>query len=118
MKPGILPLTIYAGATFRQALTWSSGEPPEPVDLTGWRARMHVRARQPDAEPLLVLTTENARIVFTNAIEGRFALVLSAADTSAIPWKTGVYDLEMVAPDGTVRRLLQGGVTVSPEVTR
>ncbi|MET8143334.1 hypothetical protein ABZU32_23785 [Sphaerisporangium sp. NPDC005288] len=45
-------------------------------------------------------------------------LIYIPADVSSA-WTTfqGVYDLEVVMPDGTVVRLLQGSVAISAEVT-
>ena len=38
--------------------------------------------------------------------------------TAAFTFKSAVYDLEFVSPSGFVRRLFEGSVTLSPEVTR
>jgi hypothetical protein len=43
---------------------------------------------------------------------------VSAADTGAITWQRGRYDLELVSSTGIVTRLLYGDVEVSKEVTR
>jgi len=48
-------------------------------------------------------------------------LVLPAATTEAEAWNdrsAGVYDLELVAPDGQVTRYAKGPVAVKPDVTR
>lgn len=124
IDPVKLNLTIYQGATFCRPITWSTqeaGGPESPVDLTGYEVRMHIRERLDSPEVLLELTTDNGRIVITDATAGAFELRLTAEETEALDWRTGVYDLEMVAPDGppaTVVRLLEGRVKVVPEVTR
>lgn len=117
MEPFKHPLKIIQGATFNDVTTWQSGTPPVAVNLTGCTARMQVRAKIADSATLLSLTTENGGIEL-GGIAGTVAIKISATDTSAITWKGGVYDLEIVFADGTVRRLLSGGVSVSPEVTR
>lgn len=110
-------LIIEQGATFRPpSWTWKAGTPKTPVDLTGCQARMQVRAKM-DTDVLLELTTENSRIVL-GGVAGTIQLEVSAADTNAITWKGGIYDLEIVFADGRVRRLLYGSVSVSPGVTR
>jgi hypothetical protein len=79
---------------------------------------MQIRKKITDAAPILTLTTANAGIVLTDAVNGEFEIVITDTATAALTIKTGVYDLEFVAPGGDVSRLLQGAVEVSPEVTR
>lgn len=112
-----LALRINQGATFRKRLKWSAGVPPVPVDLTDCTARMHIRGKITDAQALLVLTTENTRITL-GGVAGTVDLELTDEVTAAQLWTTGVYDLEIEFPDGFVKRLVGGTVTVSPEVTR
>lgn len=52
----------------------------------------------------------------TNA--GVITLSLTATLTAGIPATRYVYDLEMISSGGVVTRLLEGYVTVTPEVTR
>ncbi len=85
-----------------------------PVDLTGAKARMQIRAGLGGAL-LLELTTESDGLAITGP--GTLIRTLSAAQTAALTWTDGVYDLEVQFPDGTVQRYLQGAVTVSREVT-
>lgn len=85
-----------------------------PVDLTGAKARMQIRAGLGGAL-LLELTTENGGLAITGP--GTLVRTLSAAQTAALTWTDGVYDLEVEYADGTVQRYLQGAVTVSREVT-
>lgn len=107
-------LRIEQGAYYTCPLELSDGD-DTPLDLTGYTARMQVRKSVGSSEVLLELTTANGRLV----IEGSTVrIVLSAEVTAAITWRQGVYDLELVPPDGKVERLVQGSVVVSPEVTR
>ena len=110
-------LKIEQGATFEQTITWKAGEPAVPVDITGCTARMHARERLDETNALLTLTTENGAITL-GGVAGTISLALTAIETAAITWARGVYDLELVYPDGRVRRLLTGKINVSPEVTR
>jgi hypothetical protein len=110
-------LTIYQGSTFLKTLTWKTGEPAAPVDLTGCSARMQVRQPLDSSVVLLELTTGNGRIALGGAA-GTVELSMTAADTAALTWPYGVYDLEIVHPGGDVRRLLAGKVKVVLEVTR
>jgi hypothetical protein len=108
---------VYRGATFSEQIEWKD-ENGVAIDLTGFTARMHMRDTLEATTPFLTLTTENGGIALGGAA-GTVDLLASAAATSAISATSGVYDLELVAGDGaTVTRLLEGLVTISPEVTR
>jgi hypothetical protein len=112
-------LTIYQGETFLRQFTWKTGsiETPTIVDLTGCAARMQIRSRVESPDVLLELTTENGGITL-GGTAGTIVLSLPFEDTAAIDFRTGVYDLEIVKADATVRRLMSGTVRVSEEVTR
>lgn len=88
-----------------------------PVSLTGMTARMSIKDKIGGTE-LLSLTTEDGRIDI-DPVSRVITLSISAADTAAIVWKTGVYDLEMVSADvvPVVTALLCGKVSVTREVT-
>lgn len=116
-KPWRHKLEILQGQTLDDLKTWKAGTPPMPVNLTGCTARMHVRESVGAPDVLLELTTENGGIALGGAL-GTIRTRMSATATSALSWRNAVYDLEIVFADGSVRRLLAGGVTVSPEVTR
>ena len=110
-------LTILQGGTFRKRWTWKSGG--VPMDFTGCKARMQVRAEIDSTSVLLELTTENGGIVL-GAAPGTIDLYIKATDTAVIAWESGVFDLEIqyaAGPD-EVDRLIYGTVTVSREVTR
>ena len=138
-KPAKIQLQIYQGATFSKRLTWgsypypvaerngvivnlSTGRPAPSsdyiaIDLTGWTARMQARRKIDDPDALVNLTTGNGGI-FLGGIGGTVDIVMDAVKTSGFDWKNGVWDLELVAPDGSVTRLAEGTISVSPEVTR
>jgi hypothetical protein len=108
-------LSIEQGATFRLALVWKDSE-GDPVDLTGYTARMQIRPAVASTEVLLSLTSGSG--ITLGGATGAVNVLATAAQTAAIDSKKGVYDLELQSADGTVTRLLQGVVIVSPEVTR
>lgn len=106
---------IEQGASWRLLLLWNGDS--SPINLTGYTARMQIRKSATSSAALLELTTENSRITL-GGVAGTITLTLTAADTAAITWTSGVYDLELVDSGGGVRRLIQGAVRVSREVTR
>ena len=114
---GALNLRINAGEDFARLLVWKAGDPLTPVDLSGCEATMQVRRAASAPAALLTLTSSPAAGL-RFAGPGELWIELTAAQTAALTWRTGVYDLEITFPSGNVRRLLSGVVTVSPEVTR
>lgn len=115
--PAKLKLKIIQGATFRRLLVWLAPDKITPIDLSGCTARMQVRSEVESPTVLLELTTENGGIVIDGPA-GKLILHLPPAATTAISWESGVWDLEVVHPNGDVTRLAQGSISVSPEVTR
>lgn len=113
-----VPLRIDQGATFRKVVTWKAGTPAAPVDLSGCTARAQIRATVTSPDVLHEMTTATDGGITLGGLLGTVTLDIDEPTTAAFAWKTAVYDLEIVFADGTVRRLLQGPVSVSPEVTR
>jgi len=115
MQQNNYDFVLKQGSTFTKHITWenSSGN---IADLTGATARMHLRRKIIDSEIALDLTTENGRIVL-GGVAGTVDLYISAEDTAALSGKY-VYDLEIVYTTDNVWRLLQGTITIDPEVTR
>jgi len=116
MPAGIYNIVCEQGATFRRELVWRDSS-EQPVNLQGYTARMQVRPNIKSAIVLVDLTTENARLVL-DAADGKVTMTLSATTTATFTPKQYVYDLELVAGNEEVTRLLQGTFTVVPEVTR
>jgi hypothetical protein len=116
MPAGNYDMLCEQGATFQRRFLWQD-ESEQPINLTGYTARMQVRTSVKSSESVVELTTENDAIVLYPD-SGAIELVLSAEDTAELPAKQCVYDLEMVSTSGFVTRLLQGTFVISPEVTR
>ena len=115
-QPGEYDFTIYQGATLSRTVVWKDAA-GALVDLTGYTARMQIRASVRNPEILVSLTTENGGIAL-GGTAGTVDLLLTAAQTAAIAARAGAYDLELVDSGGAVTRLLYGAVEISPEVTR
>jgi hypothetical protein len=112
---GTKDIVIEQGATFSLPVVWKDSA-GDPIDLTGWSARMQIRKSKRATDVLHEATSTGGDIVLGDAA-GTIVVTIEATDTAAFTWKRGVYDLELI--DGTtVYRLLEGAVEVSPEVTR
>jgi len=116
MAAGRTDIYIEQGATFRQVFTWENSV-GTPINLTGYTARMQIRSTIDAAVISATLTDANGGLTLGGAA-GTISLYLSDTATTALTITSGVYDLELVAPGGDVTRLVQGGVSVSREVTR
>ena len=110
-------IIIEQGATFRLQLVWKDNA-GVAINLTGYTARMQVRKKYNSDLPLLSFTTENGAITLGGAA-GTIVVEGLATLTDDLPAPSGgVYDLELVAPSGFVTRLVEGAVTITPEVTK
>ena len=108
---------IAQGSTFTRELTYTDST-GSPVNLTDAEIRMQVRATVSNQTVLVDLSTATSGITIVDALAGSFRIQINAATTSAYTWKKGVYDLEVEFPTGEVRRIMEGIIEVSPEVTR
>jgi hypothetical protein len=86
------------------------------VDLTGYSARLTVRDKVGGTELLSLTSALDGGIVIDNATK-TITLGIDAADTAAITWKRGVYDLEMISAAGKVTKIMKGAVSVVSEIT-
>ena len=119
MAAGVTDLYIEQGATFTRTLTLESS-PGVPINLTGYVARGKIKTGA---------TSVNSIADFVCTIgaplTGVIDVSLTSTITAGIP-TTGekyssvakyYYDIEMES-GGVVTRLLNGQITVSPEVTK
>tara|TARA_Y100000816_G_C25836705_1_gene437372 strand:+ start:241 stop:576 length:336 start_codon:yes stop_codon:yes gene_type:complete len=111
MSAGIYNFTLNQGATFTRQLTVKENN--SPLNLTGHTAAMQLRSTYDSATVALSMT---AAVI--NATQGILSISATATATAALEEGIYVYDLEITTSAGVVTRLLQGQVTVSPEVTR
>lgn len=116
-----MPAKIYnckmeQGATFDDTMypPWAMRDSDgEVYDLSVWTPRAQMRKTYDTAAHVAVFTC------LTDLVSGQIQLYLTAAQTSAIPAGEYVYDIEIATTgDDTVRRLVQGTITVSPEATK
>lgn len=107
-------LRINQGETFELAVPVLDDD-GAPVSLAGFTARGQIRSHAASPTVLYEWSTANGNVNFdVNAV----VLTVSAATSSLWTFRTGRWDLELVATDGTVTRLVEGHVIAHPEVTR
>lgn len=103
---------IKQGATFTSAIVWKTNGVPK--DLTGFTGRMYLK-RNSNGEKLFELTTNNGRLIIS-PLDGSITMFILASDTAIL---TGIYEYDLELVQGSfVKRLLQGTITISNEITR
>lgn len=118
MTAAYYKIQVEQGSTWRRTLTVRD-EVGDPVDLTGYGARMQIRESMDSPDPLYSLATDGPSPGITiNGPAGQLTLVIANETSSAWTWRYGVYDLELESAGGEVERLLRGEVEVDREVTR
>lgn len=124
--PTIYDIEILQGATWRLDILWKD-EADDPIDTSGYTARMQIRRTFEDTTPEIELTDGNGRITLgivedppgTPVRNIRLEIEATATEdlTATFSDRKWRYDLEMIT-GSEVRRLLQGKAKVSLEVTR
>lgn len=113
MAASIYDLVIEQGATF--SLTIMLKKPDkQPFPLVGYTGRSQIRKNY--AAPDIM--AEFSVSIASPQKEGKVIMSLTDEQTAALAAVSGVYDLELESPTGEVTRIIQGKVTISPEVTR
>lgn len=121
MAAGVYNTTVERGSTFQLTLTYKDAS-GTLVDLSTWTARMQVR-ETPASAPILTSEGGSPTIAIstTNASTGVLVFSVTPANTTAISptsLTSAFYDIEIQKTStGEVRRVLQGKLTISPEIT-
>jgi len=113
MAAGTYNFTLEQGTTFVRSLTLQ--ENGSAMNLTGYSVASQMRS-----------THDSSTVVGTfacslsNATGGIIQMGMASGVTTNIEEGIYVYDVEITSSSGggTVKRILQGTVTVTPEVTR
>lgn len=108
-------LVIIQGKTLRAEVIWGGST---PVNVTGWTARLSIRASFSAAQVTADFTVANNRVTVGGA-NGKFTFSMNATDCAALPAPfVGVYEIEVTQADGTVHRAASGQATILPEVVK
>lgn len=102
-------LIVDQGTTFRTTITLND-EDGSPLDLTSYTAAGQIRKHY---------TSSNfTEFGIDLSSEGVVTLNLDANTTAELSAGRYVYDVEMTNANGAVTRIVEGIVTVTPQVTR
>lgn len=114
MKPARYNIKFYRGTTLNIVMTYLINN--VPVDLGTYTATMDVRPAPNSTTLVDQLTTGNGKLVL-NQVTGEIEIILTAAQTSGLPLGQFQYDLNIIAANGTVTKLIQGAFVVLDPVT-
>ena len=131
MSAGRYPLYIEQGANLDFEVQYLDSE-GNPVDLSGYSARMQIRPSVDSSDAYLTLSSDlqpdgtGLNMSGSHSLKpptsGSIGVFISSCTSSLLSFGDAVYDLEIYVPyDGGcnyVTRLIQGPVRLSKEVTR
>lgn len=104
-------IVIYASTSYQREFRWLP-DGTNPVDFTGWSARMMIG--QPLNPADLELTDSGGGISLSTT--GQIIVTMTPAQTGALKSSVSFYNLDLIQPDGFVRRFLRGRVSYVVDV--
>ena len=111
MSAGTYNFIIDQGATFTRKLTVKENN--AVMDLTGYSVASKMRSTHDSSTVVGTFTC-----TISSGTGGIITVSMPSSTTAAIEEAIYVYDLEITSGAGIVTRLLQGQITVNPEVNR
>jgi hypothetical protein len=104
-------LYVDAGANYSNIITVTATN-GQPLDLTGYTVASQMRKSY----------GSSTAYAFTTSIyiapQGKVRLQLSASQSEAIPAGRWLYDVEITSPSSVKTRVVEGIVTVNPQITQ
>lgn len=131
MAAGKYSFVIEQGTTVKFEIQYKDSN-SQPVDLTGYSAKMQIRSGYSDNNPTTYLTLSSSlnpdgtglNMAGSNGVNpptsGTIGINISPYTSSLLTFDTAYYDLEIQSGSGTnytVNRLLEGQVRLSKQVT-
>jgi hypothetical protein len=104
-------LFVDAGSDYSNIITVSATN-GQALNLTGYTVASQMRKSYGSS------TVFNFTSSVYEAANGKVRLQLPAATSSSIPAGRWLYDVEITSPSGTKTRVVEGIVTITPEITR
>lgn len=114
-------ITLDQAATFKLHVDY--GQPGgDPVDLTGYSARMQARSDYDSDEPIFDISEQTdpdqEGSITLGGEDGTIDVVMPPSATVELEPGKYVYDITVTSADGETTRLLEGRLVVNPCVTR
>lgn len=104
-------LYVDSGADYSNIITVSASN-GQALNLTGYTVKSQMRKSYSSS------TAYPFTASIYDANNGKVRLQLANTQSSAIPAGRWLYDVEITSPSGTKTRVVEGIVTVNPEITQ
>jgi hypothetical protein len=104
-------LYIDQGSFFRTYVTVSAAN-GTPLELTNYTVASQMRKSYQSS------TAYNFTSSISSPIQGRVRIELSSEQSRVIPAGRYLYDIEVLSPSGERTRVVEGIVTITPEITK
>ena len=104
-------ITIDQGTTFSKLITLYNVEDDSLVDLSGYTGSSQMRKHYSSSN-------SQSFTVSLGGVSGTITMSLTSTQTANLTAGRYVYDVELVSSSNVVSRIVEGIVTVTPEVTR
>lgn len=106
-------LFMDQGATFNNIINLTDDTTNEYINVAGYTVRSQMRRSYYSQNP-----AANIVCTITDPDTGEITMSLSPANTANIKAGRYLFDVEVTDAGGSVSRILEGIITVTPEVTR
>jgi len=106
-------LYMDQGTTFRNVINLTDDLTNSYINVSGYQVRSQMRRSYYSAN-----ATANLVCTITDSANGEISITLAAANTSNIKAGRYLFDLETVDRSNITVRVLEGIITVTPEITR
>lgn len=104
-------LYVDAGSTYSNIITVGSTN-GSALNLTGYTVKSQMRKSYSSS------TAYDFTSSIYDAVAGKIRLQLTDLQSQAIPAGRWLYDVEITSPSGTKTRVVEGIVTVNPQITQ
>lgn len=111
-------MAIFQDTTYTVSFQITGGVPAVPVNITGWSLTAAFRQRVTDPDPPIFTLTLGDGFTITDAVNGKFTMVISTARTKLLPLGRIVFDIMRSDVVGAPVRLCGGSGKVKEAVTR
>lgn len=113
-----IDIVIEQGAQFSPTYTWTDDN-DDPVDLTGYSARMEIRKNKNKRSRKIIRLTDSDGSIVINGSQGEVMPIINASKTDEMSFTWAWYDLELIPPNNSeaVKRLAKGRVELDKSVT-
>jgi hypothetical protein len=104
-------LFVDAGTTYSNIITVAATT-GQPLDLTNYTVKSQMRKSYSSSQSF------NFTASIYDAMAGKVRLQLTPQQSEAIPAGRWLYDVEITSPSGNKTRVVEGIVTVTPQITQ